>query len=172
MSYFPRKFQITKVNRNSVHDLSCVTGIPGCQPTRMSPEEHRKAVVLGEDPHAALCPCVCVDDDSKRVVLTWKNVTQMLKEPLVWLLQTPYQEVANSSPLLLGPLSHPVIFIFKQERLRSLPCSSAAATSQAAVTPCFQVSNEYLAFLQTRHFIIQPKPEKSEKQATWDLGKS
>lgn len=73
--------------------------------------------------------------------------------------------------LLLCSPSHPLIFIFKQERLHlSLPCSSA--TSQAVVTPCFQVSNEYLAFLQTRHFIIQPKPEKSEKQATWDLGKS
>lgn len=98
MSYFPRKFQITKVNRNSVHDLSGVTGIPGCQPTRMSPEEHRKALVLGEDLHAALCPCVCVDDDSEHVVLPWKAIADTLPG-------------------------------FQQERLSSLPCSSATTTS-------------------------------------------
>lgn len=148
MSYFHRKFQITKVNRDSVHDLSGVTGIPGCQPTRMNLEWWRRALVLGNRrPTACVQPSLLIYVWIVTANMSFSDCCCVLCHILWFSFSTE-----SVSPLLLTAQPPP------PHKLRLPPASR------------FQMNT--LAFLQTRHFIIQPKPEKSEKQAKWDLGKS
>lgn len=59
MSYFHRKFQITKVNRNSLHDLNGVTGLTWVLSTKMSPYKWKVCGLLRDDLIATSAKYLC-----------------------------------------------------------------------------------------------------------------